>query len=72
MPRSQRFSNSSAPIACGAFGAIADKLAEMGKPVDREALLAPRPGGGRSAGRWSPRRSSKLGMSRMCARRSIS
>ena len=31
-------------------GAMADRLAEMGKPVDREALLAPRPDG-RSLGR---------------------
>ena len=31
-------------------GAMADRLADMGKPVDREALLAPRPQG-RSLGR---------------------
>jgi predicted metal-dependent phosphoesterase TrpH len=32
------------------ISAMADKLADMGKPIDRDALLAPRPGG-RSLGR---------------------
>ena len=41
--RSRRISsNSSAPTACGVPARMADRLAEMGKPIDREKLLAPR------------------------------
>ena len=41
--RSPGFSRSSAPIACGASSAWPTSLPSMGKPVDREALLASRP-----------------------------
>ncbi len=42
MRHSPHFSNGSAPIVSGESAAMADKLADMGKPIDRQALLASR------------------------------
>ena len=53
-------------------GAMADKLADMGKPIDREALLARARTADRSAVRWWPRRWSKPAMWPTRGRRSIS
>ena len=52
--------------------AIADKLADMGKPVDRTRCSPRATAAGRSAGRWSRRRSSRPVMSPTRARPSIS
>ena len=45
MPRFAEFLERQRADRVRRIGAMADKLADMGKPVDREALLAPRPDG---------------------------
>ena len=46
--RSRSFSSASARTGCGALGEMVDRLAEIGKPINRETVLAKKEPAGRS------------------------